>query len=99
MMTITFVSIILGWTGIAILFLLRNNFTYRTRIRWNEAGYQWALSLIKEKKTRDGKCWMDGIHSYDWILYHFWLWNMEDFIKDPELFAEINPLLKEYVKT
>ena len=92
MMEMILLNILIGSLGLAWLTLIRNKFTLRVQLAWNQGGYKWAMENI-EKHMAEGVNykWNDGIQDYMWVFFRFWKWNVDKFMKDEFIFNEVKP--------
>lgn len=85
-----------------VYMLIRNNWVYKRRVKWNEMVYKYHENLISQNVRFNPNSYHEiynAINSYNEMLYRFWRWDLSYFIKDQEKFdLIINNQYKEETK-
>ncbi len=83
--------IIIGTLVLCIYMLIRNQWVYKHRIKWNYSVYNYRGYLMggKDNEALDKYSYselMDAVSSYDKMLLIFWEWRLSKFVEDQNKF-------------
>ena len=87
----TLFYIIIGALVLCIYMLIRNQWVYKHRIKWNDSVYNYRGCLIsgKDNEALDKYSYselMESISSYNKMFLMFWEWRLSRFIEDQNKF-------------
>lgn len=74
---VTLIVASIGWLFCAFMFI-RNTWVYKTQMKFHNEAFDRRRSAT-EWFALGGPCGGDLCKSYNYMMWHFWIWNSEKF--------------------